>query len=152
MLPLPTAYKVVAGASEGDSPLTAFDKALLQAGIGNVNIIRVSSILPPGAVYKPDLHLPPGSLVPTAFGYISSEEPGRTIAAAVGVGVAANDYGVIMEHAGYLNKAEAEEAVRRMVEEAFAIRGLTLVDFKIASTQHTVVKTGCALAAATLWY
>jgi arginine decarboxylase len=37
-----------AGIAEGSTPLNAFDNALLAAGIGNVNLIKVSSILPPG--------------------------------------------------------------------------------------------------------
>ncbi|QNB46073.1 arginine decarboxylase, pyruvoyl-dependent [Thermanaerosceptrum fracticalcis] len=152
MLPTPKMYKVVAGSSEGRSSLTAFDGALLKAGIGNINLIRVSSILPPGAVYKPDLEIPPGSLVPTAYGSIVCKEPGKVIAAAVGVGVSENNFGVIMEYSGYSTKQEAEETIRKMVEEAFALRGMKLVDVKIAAVEHTVEKIGCALAAVPLWY
>ncbi|MBZ4653081.1 MAG: pyruvoyl-dependent arginine decarboxylase [Peptococcaceae bacterium] len=152
MLPTPKMYKVVAGSSEGRSSLTAFDGALLKAGIGNINLIRVSSILPPGAVYKPDLEIPPGSLVPTAYGSIVCKEPGKVIAAAVGVGVSENNFGVIMEYSGYSTKQEAEETIRKMVEEAFQMRGMKLVDVKIAAVEHTVEKIGCALAAVPLWY
>ena len=152
MLPVPAVYNLVAGSGEGHTPLTAFDRALLQAGIGNVNIIRVSSILPSGAVYKPDLQIPPGSLVPSAYGYIASEQPGSIIAAAVGVGIAEDGFGVIMEHAGFLKKEEAEQIVCLMVQEAFKVRGLTIAEFKSASAEHRVKKAGCALAAVTLWY
>ncbi len=152
MLPTPKAYKVVAGSSEGRSSLTAFDGALLKAGIGNINLIRVSSILPPGAVYKPDLEIPPGSLVPTAYGSIVSKEPGKVIAAAVGVGVSENNFGVIMEYSGYSTRQEAEETIKKMVEEAFELRGMKLADVKIAAVEHTVEKIGCALAAVPLWY
>jgi len=152
MLPTPKMYKVVAGSSEGKSSLTAFDGALLKAGIGNINLIRVSSILPPGAVYKPDLEIPPGSLVPTAYGSIVCKEPGKIIAAAVGVGISENNFGVIMEYSGYSTKQEAEETIRKMVEEAFQMRGMKLVDVKIAAVEHTVEKIGCALAAVPLWY
>lgn len=152
MLPLPAVYKVVAGSSEGHSELTAFDKALLKAGIGNINIIKVTSILPPGARYNPDLEIPPGSLVPTAFASIVSEVPGETIAAAVGVGIAQNSYGVIMEHSGLITKEEAEKEIRSMIREAFLARGLELKEMKIAAAQHTVDRIGCALAAVPLWY
>ncbi len=90
MLPLPTAYKVVAGASEGKNELTAFDRALLKAGIGNINLIRVSSILPPKAICKSDMVIPPGSLTPTGYGSIISTKPGQIISAAVAVGIAEN--------------------------------------------------------------
>jgi len=76
MLPIPTKYKLVAGSSEGATELNAFDGALLSAGAGNLNLLRVSSILPPGAVYDESLVIPPGNLVPTAYGYILNNRPG----------------------------------------------------------------------------
>ena len=35
------------GHAEGGTPLNAFDNALLAAGIGNINLVKVSSIIPP---------------------------------------------------------------------------------------------------------
>ncbi|NMB16013.1 MAG: pyruvoyl-dependent arginine decarboxylase, partial [Firmicutes bacterium] len=49
MLPTPEKFTLVAGGSEGPTGLNAFDNALLAAGLGNLNLVRVSSILPPGA-------------------------------------------------------------------------------------------------------
>lgn len=86
MLPTPKKFFLTAAGSEGNNELNAFDNALMKARIGNINLIRVTSILPPSAEYAPDLQIPPGSLVPTAYGYIISEVPGELIAAAVGVG------------------------------------------------------------------
>ena len=42
-----TKMSVTAGTAEGGTTLNAFDNALLVAGIGNVNLIKVSSIVPP---------------------------------------------------------------------------------------------------------
>lgn len=152
MLPLPKKYFVTAAASEGETRLTAFDGALLKARVGNTNLLRVSSILPPGCEYAPDLIIPPGSLLPIAYGSITSTEPGETISAAVAVGIQAEGFGVIMEYSGRCSKAIAEAEVIRMVEEAFRIRGLELVEVKTASVEHTVEKIGCAFAAVPLWY
>lgn len=153
MLPTPKKYFVTAASSEGKSKLTAFDNALLKARIGNVNLLRVSSILPPGCEEDPGLVLAPGSLVPTAYGYIVSDIPGETIAACVGVGINSSDsFGVIMEFAGKCGKEEAERNIHSMLQEAFETRGLELKTVKIASTEHKVVKIGCALAAVPLWY
>lgn len=153
MLPLPKKYFLTAAASEGDTQLTAFDGALLKAQVGNTNLLRVSSILPPGCEYSPGLIIPPGSLLPIAYGAITCDQPGELIAAAVAVGIQAGEgYGVIMEYSGHCSKAAAEAEVVRMVEEAFRIRGLDLVDVKIAAVEHTVEKTGCAFAAVPLWY
>jgi len=152
MLPLPKKYFVSAGAAEGKTELTAFDKALLEARVGNVNMLRVSSILPPGCEYDPDLELPPGSLVPIAYGYVISDEPGDRLAAAVAVGIKENSFGVIMEFSGHCTKEEAEEKVVAMVKEAFEVRGLELDDLKVASAEHVVKECGCAFACVPLWY
>ncbi|MBI3007466.1 MAG: pyruvoyl-dependent arginine decarboxylase, partial [candidate division NC10 bacterium] len=71
MLETPTCYALAVGAAEGETELNAFDNALLQAGIGNVNLVRVSSIVPPKAAFCPEVALPPGALVPTAYATIS---------------------------------------------------------------------------------
>lgn len=152
MLPIPKKYFLTSGSAEGDSELTAFDGALLKAGIGNINLLKVSSILPPEARYTPDLVLPPGALVPTAYGSIVSTEPGAVIAAAVAVGLSANTFGVIMELVGKFSKAEAEARIREMVREAFAMRQMELHEIKVSAVEHTVQKMGCALAAAPMWY
>lgn len=152
ILPLPKKFFVTAASSEGESGLTAFDKALLKARVGNTNLLKISSILPPGCEYDPDLEIPPGSLLPIAYGSIISCNPGELISAAVGVGIKKDSFGVIMEFSGKCGKLEAEEAIRRMVEEAFRVRGLDLDEIKMASCEHVVEKIGCAFAAAPLWY
>lgn len=152
MLPLPKKYFVTAAAAEGKTELTAFDGALLNARVGNTNLLRVSSILPPGCEYCPDLVIPPGSLVPIAYGSVTSINPGEKIAAAVAVGIARNSFGVIMEFSGKCSKAEAEEQVTKMVQEAFELRGLPLDEIKIAAADHVVENIGCAFAAVPLWY
>lgn len=152
MLPLPKKYFVTAASSEGETSLTAFDGALLQARVGNTNLLRVSSILPPDCKYVPDLVIPPGSLLPIAYGSITSSDHGDIISAAVGVGIQHGSFGVIMEFSGKCSKKEAEAKVIRMVEEAFHIRGLTLDEIKVAATEHVVENIGCAFAAVPLWY
>jgi len=152
VLPLPKKFFVTAGSSEGTTALTAFDGALLNARVGNTNLLRVSSILPPGCEFEPDLVIPPGSLLPIAYGSITSSEPGDMISAAVGVGIKKNSFGVIMEFSGKCSKKEAEEQVVRMVEEAFAMRNLELDEVKVAAVEHTVMNIGCAFAAVPLWY
>lgn len=152
MLPTPKKFTLVAGCAEGGTKLTAFDKALLAAGIGNLNLLRVSSILPPSCEYVEKLSIPPGSLTPTAYGSIISDVPGETIAAAIGVGFSENDYGVIMEFGGKCTKEEAEEKVAQMVREAFETRGIKLVKVMVKGCEHKVEKIGCAFAAAALWY
>lgn len=152
MLPTPKKYFLTSGIAEGETKLTAFDNALLDAGIGNINLLKVSSILPPQIEFSPGLQLPFGALVPTAYGFIVCEEPGTVISAAVAVGISKDSFGVIMELADKCSKAEAEERITKMVKEAFERRKMELIDLKISAKEHRVKKIGCAMAAAPLWY
>jgi len=43
--------KITDGTGAGDTPLSAFDAALFNAGIANYNLVHLSSIIPPG--YEP---------------------------------------------------------------------------------------------------
>ena len=79
-----TMAAATAGHAEGGTTLNAFDNALLAAGIGNINLIKVSSIVPPDVSIIELPKLKPGALVPTAYAAITSEVPGETITAAVG--------------------------------------------------------------------
>lgn len=152
-LPVPTNYTLAAAAATGKTRLTAFDRALLDAGVGNLNLVRVSSVLPPGAVYREKLDLSPGSLCPIAYGTIASGVAGQTIAAAVAVGIRHGSFGMIMEFSGECSKEEAEKVVRGMVEEAFANRGLPLDEVKVKAVEITVPegKVACAFASVPLW-
>lgn len=152
MLPTPKKFFLGTASAEGTSSLNAFDNALLGAGVGNINLLRVTSILPPGAKHEPGLKIPPGSLVPTAYGYTISENPGELIAAAVGIGFSEDTFGVIMEYAGRCSRGAAEDRIKHMLEEAFEFRKMRLVDTKIAAVEHEVVKIGCVLAVVPLWY
>ncbi|MCR4430807.1 MAG: arginine decarboxylase, pyruvoyl-dependent [Tepidanaerobacteraceae bacterium] len=153
MLPLPKRYRLVAGSSEGTTELNAFDGALLSAGAGNLNLLRVSSILPPGAVCDENLLIPPGNLVPAAYGYIVSNRIGSVISAAVAVGIPGDgDYGVIMELSGEFDRFAAERRIGQMVADAFKIRNKALADIRICSAEHLVTKIGCAFAGVLLWY
>ena len=147
-----TMAAATAGHAEGGTPLNAFDNALLAAGIGNINLIKVSSILPPEV---PVIELPkikPGAIVPTAYAAMTSETPGETVAAAVGYAVPDDPAknGVIMEFHGHADRQQAEDAIRAMLDEAFRVRGEPIRELKVFAVEHTVERIGCALAAITL--
>lgn len=152
MLPTPVKYTLVAASAEGPTRLNAFDHALLAAGIGNLNLLKVSSILPPGAQLVERLSIPPGSLTPTAYGHITSEDAGEYISAAVAVGLAPDSFGVIMEFSGRCREAVARERVAYMAEQALATRGLAPANILVRSTECQVEKCACAFAAVALWY
>jgi arginine decarboxylase len=150
--PIPNAVWASAGAAEGDTELNAFDNALLAAQVGNLNLIRVSSVLPQDAtVLDAPPQITPGSLVPTVYSAHISARPGETVAAAVAIGVGDGTHGMIYESRGR-SRAEAESTVRRMICEGFDNRDLKLKEVVIRSVEHKVEQTGCAVAAVILWW
>ncbi|MDR7522515.1 MAG: arginine decarboxylase, pyruvoyl-dependent [Armatimonadota bacterium] len=151
MWTLPRAVSAVAGAGEGSTDLNAFDRALADAGIADLNVIRVTSIFPQGARIAPLRPYPPGLLMPAVYARISRHTPGERIAAAVGIGISEAGYGVIMEHSHTGTAENADQIVRRMVEEAMAMRGLRLTEVVVAAKEHVVQRTGCVVAAVLFW-
>jgi arginine decarboxylase len=147
-----TMAAATAGHAEGGTSLNAFDNALLAAGIGNINLVKISSILPPDV---PVIELPkikPGALIPTAYAAMTSEVPGEIVAAAVGYALPDDPAknGVIMEFHGQASREAAEAQIRAMLEEAFRVRGEPIRELKVFAVEHTVERIGCALAAITL--
>ncbi|MBI4278010.1 MAG: arginine decarboxylase, pyruvoyl-dependent [Armatimonadetes bacterium] len=151
MWDVPKAISIVAGAGEGLTEVNAFDRALLEAGVANLNFIRVTSIFPAGAKIVPPRQVPAGALVPAVYTRVVSDRPGDVIAAAVGVGLSRGDFGVIMEYHVHAPAAAAEARVRAMVEEAFAIREMALDQIHVRVAEHAVRRCGCAVAAVLFW-
>jgi arginine decarboxylase len=149
MLFLPRLIHLSHGSSEGRTPLTAFDNALLDAGVHNLNLIRVSSIVPKGAVFGPLPALPVGTVVPTVYSHITSNVPGETVSACVAAGVG-SEGGVLMEYHHRGPGDDAERVVQSMVEEAFGHRGWMLEDVHFTTAEHKVDRLGCAAACAVL--
>ena len=149
----PTHYFLVSGASEGFTSLNAFDGALLRAGIGDTNIVKMSSIVPPRCQLISPVPLPPGSLVPTAYASITSDVPGQIIASAVAVALPKEPHfpGLIMEYSGRGSKAEIEEMVRQMALDGMKLRKREIKDLKSMAVEHKVQKVGATLAAVVLW-
>lgn len=159
MVEVPNIYQITSGKGVGDHCLAAFDAALIEAGIGNFNLVRISSIIPPfcrfrsGSVHK-DLGVPYGALLPVAYGSISSAQPG-VISAAVAIGHYRNSSpGLIMEYSGRCSVRESEIQVEAMVREGFRNRGFDLNDLHIESVEYVVKagESGAVIAAVPMWY
>ncbi len=142
---------LVAGKAEGSTLLNAFDNALLDAGIGDVNLIKVSSIVPPGVEVVMDKPtLPRGALVPCVYAERTSERKGEVIAVALAVGIAEDGFGVVMESEGETAEEAKAKAVT-MVEEAFRVRGIKPVRILQIAAEHQVVRCGSVVAACVYW-
>jgi arginine decarboxylase len=119
------------GVSKGGLP--SFDKALLDAGVGNYNLVRLSSILPAKCrmidVKELPERLPEGSLLPTAYSTITSDVVGETIVSSIGFGISSdpNKVGVIMEYSDKnITEEKAIDTLYGMIREAFDARGWDL--------------------------
>ncbi len=95
------------GVGKHKEKLVSFEAALRNAGIASFNIVRCSSILPPGAQVlskSKGLHyLSPGEIVYAVMAECSTNEPHRLIAAAIGVAIPKdrNQYGYLSEYHSY---------------------------------------------------
>ncbi|NOZ63879.1 MAG: arginine decarboxylase, pyruvoyl-dependent [Caldiserica bacterium] len=149
----PTKFFLVRGEGEASFPLTAFDAALLDSGVGNTNLLKVSSILPPACNEIEPITLPFGVLVPVAYAALTSDEPGEVIAAAVSVAVPQDNSkpGLIMEVSGKGTSSEIERKACEMVEEGMAIRKEPISRILSISVEHRVIKVGAVFAGVVLW-
>jgi pyruvoyl-dependent arginine decarboxylase len=97
-------FFLVSGAGTSNvSKLNAFDFALIDAGVGDFNIIRLSSILPPNFTQIVPATKPiAGSLLPMAYAKALGDDIHKIeiIGAAIGVGIPKDKDlpGLIMEH------------------------------------------------------
>ena len=151
----PTTHTFVSGASEGYTPLNAFDGALLAAGVGNTNLVKMSSIVPPGSREVPvaSLTLPPGALVPVSYAAMESDIPGSMICAGVAAAWPRDTSrpGLIMEYHAHGHREDAESVVRRMAEEGMKKRGWEIREIRSVAIDHRVEKIGAVFAAVVLW-
>ena len=156
MVNTPNVFCLVKGGSEGRTRLNAFDNSLLNAGVGDTNLMRMSSILPPGAQERDitDIDLPAGGLIPLAYASIDSTTPGRYISSAIAVGIPENESepGVIMEFEDHSKLDNVEKIVHQMVVDAFKTRGRALKEIKSIGIEHKVENCAATFAAAVLWY
>lgn len=137
------------GVGISEKVLPSFDKALLDAGVGNYNLVRLSSILPAHHEWVPvqeiTKHIQEGSLLPTAYSTISSRTVGETIVSTIGVGlpVDTDKVGVIMEYSTTnVSEEEALHTLDDMIREAFAERGWGLDNIVHTSISAKVEKEG----------
>jgi arginine decarboxylase len=87
--------------------LQSFELALRAAGIERFNLVKVSSILPPGCKVirkKRGIgRIAPGQITYCVLAEAATNEPSRLVGAGIGLAVPAdgNQYGYIAEHHGY---------------------------------------------------
>lgn len=151
---VPSKWYFAAGVAEGDTELNAFDNALCAAGVGNTNLVKMSSILPPRCVEIDPVKLPLGCLVPVAYAAMDTNVSGQTVAAAVAIAFPTdpNLNGLIMEVHGVGTKVEFEEKVRAMAASGFEARGWEIKEVRSCACEATSRnRPAAAFASVVLW-
>lgn len=115
------------GAGQHREKLASFELALREAGIASLNLITVSSILPPKCDFiardSGVKLLSHGQVVPIVLARSESNTPSELVSSGVGVAVPRNrdDYGYLSEHHGVnMIDEQMEEYVEDLAAEMLA--------------------------------
>lgn len=104
---VPTRVFFTRGVGKHKNNLESFEAALRNAGIAQCNLVKVSSIYPPGCKFisrKAGLkHLVPGQITYCVMAEARTNEPSRLAGAGIGLAIPAkgDQYGYISEHHGF---------------------------------------------------
>ena len=122
----PKAFFVTSGVGMDSEQANAFDLALRDAGIGECNLVGVSSILPANAVEteRSSVRITPGNIT---FCVMSSAEgkSGEVIGAGIGygwIGEEQSEFGIICEHHGHCSRDYLAEKVQEKLDKMAVIR------------------------------
>lgn len=123
---LPQKYFLCSGTGRSMFDLNAAHKAMIQAGVGHLNLIKVSSIIPRGAkLQKNHPSLTAGALTHSAYILKTTNfQNSPVFSAGVGVALPPDDVseelpGVIMKYSGYDEKSKCSKELERMTRLAF---------------------------------
>jgi arginine decarboxylase len=134
-LPLPLVPRYVfftKGCGVHRERLQSFEMALRRAGIARLNLVRVSSIFPPGAAIisreRGLSRLHPGEITFVVMSQADTNEPNRLISASIGLATPADPsvYGYLSEHHAYGQTAKrsgdyAEDLAATMLASTLGI-------------------------------
>ena len=123
MVVCPKKYTIVSGTGISEYSLVSFDNALRNAGIGDFNLVKVSSILPAGCVYQESVLAEKGSIIYVAYATITVNEGdfGNT-SVAVAIPSSDKQCGVIFEFSSNKIPDNIDKITRNMCCEAMENR------------------------------
>jgi len=143
-------FTVKKGIGKNDvSPLNAIDKAYSDAGVGDLNLIQVSSILPKKIKKVDRFDVDFGSFLPCVL----AEAVGikNEVAAGIGYGFNQEGGGYVVEHSlcmPDIDMTEFDNKIEMKVKEMGKIRDVEINDIHIESIKSEIEgsKFGCAVA------
>ncbi|RZN60304.1 pyruvoyl-dependent arginine decarboxylase [Methanonatronarchaeum sp. AMET6-2] len=143
----PKKIALVSGTGEAKEPLNAYDRALSQAGIGDLNLITVSSILPENCEITREPDIKPGSFTPTVIAKKTSNKK-HVISAAITIAECKEGIGLICEHSSSTTKKKTINKSIEMVEKMAKDRNKKIKKIHVESEQLKPDQYGAVVAAA----
>lgn len=162
---LPRRLFLTKGIGKHKEKLSSFELALRSAGIEKYNLVRVSSIFPPGCKIIPRTKglekMDPGQIVFCVISENASNEPNRLIAASIGVAIPNNPshYGYLSEHHSFGQTEKvcgeyAEDLAAEMLASTYGIvfdidtsydekKDLYKIDKRIVKTRNITQSAIC---------
>ena len=138
---------IVSGNSEGPTELNAFDNALYEAEIGDVNLIKVSSMLEANTKVEKLPKLKAGSMVNCVLSSLTSKEKGDELTACVAVAIG-DELGCVVETNGInQNPEDVKDEAIDMVKYIMKKRNVAVKELIVEEAHHTVKEIGSAIAA-----
>jgi len=130
------------------SPYNAYDKALMEAGLGNCNIIMTSSVIPPKCRERRWKKLDVGALTPVVMAKALGG-PGETIGAGLAWAWEKGRPGLVVGVQGHYDRRGLTEALEARINEMAEARGMRL---EVVNRRFEVMKIprgsfGCVLVA-----
>lgn len=127
LVPIPERYFIGSGSATSPvSDLNAFDQALLEAGIGEQNLVSVSSVLPIGIEEVEPQQLPRGAITHCVLAQERGTE-GETISAGIAYGFREDgEGGYVAEGHGHMGEKALTEILRWKMNEIARHRGVEL--------------------------
>jgi arginine decarboxylase len=148
-------FTLFSGNSKGFiDALISFDMALIDAGVGNYNLVKVSSIRPPHFQQSDCISVPDGEILFSAYASLTEKGAG-IISAALSIGIPIDEanIGVIMEYSCHDKKSVAAKKAEEMVASAMKTRGIAIREIIVASIETELIPDSYStvVVGAALW-
>lgn len=150
---MPKKFFVTSGKAISEvSDLNAFDKALLNAGIGEQNIVTVSSILPVGIKKINQCKLPMGGIIYCVLAEMRGGE-GETISAGIAYAFREDGQGgYVAEGHGHMNKRAIQQILEWKMDEMAKLRNVELGEIKYKVEELSIPMDNYGACVATVVY
>ncbi len=146
---VPTKFYTVCGSAVSrTSDLNAFDRALIKAGIGEQNLVSVSSVIPEGAVRIPYRPLTMGAVTHCVLAQMRGNE-GETIAAGIAYAFRKDGKGGYVAEGHIHGSAESLRQILNLkMKEMSEIRDVEFGEIKFEAQELQIPKDhyGCCIS------